>query len=238
MRRSNGRTITQRACFGWLKLRFSTGLTDSTQSNHRCINYTNTQRWCFGGTKTSFSTDLIDAPSDQASVQSQKSVHYVRVPTAIIWTQRDRLNRCLHRLHRWSRLLCSGCATAMAASPLYISRPPGLFVLPLIDWTPEATQEKKRECFESWDEDLELEIVPNLKKSTLSSVASVLELWANWVSVKWRLRSLLLLVLDGTKTVLVIGRFLVSSWSLWEPQEEKIVHGVKLAVPEMEKEHS
>ena len=38
--------------------------------------------------------------------------------------------------------------------------------------------------------------------------------------------------------VLVIGRFLVSSWSLWEPQDLRIVHGVKLAVPEMEKEHS
>jgi len=25
---------------------------------------------------------------------------------------------------------------------------------------------------------------------------------------------------------------------LWEPQDKKIVHGVKLAVPEMEKEHS
>jgi len=30
----------------------------------------------------------------------------------------------------------------------------------------------------------------------------------------------------------------VSSWSLWEPQEEKFVHGVRLAVSEMEKEHS
>jgi len=37
--------------------------------------------------------------------------------------------------------------------------------------------------------------------------------------------------------VLVIERFLVSSWSLWEPQEEKLVYGVKLAVSEMEKEH-
>ena len=43
---------------------------------------------------------------------------------------------------------------------------------------------------------------------------------------------------DGTYTVLVIGRFLVSSWSLWEPQDKKLVHGVELAVPEMEKEHS
>jgi len=25
---------------------------------------------------------------------------------------------------------------------------------------------------------------------------------------------------------------------LWEPQDKKIVHGVKLAVPKMEKEHS
>ena len=132
MCRSNGRTITQIACFGWLKLRFSTGLTDGYEEGIGALGVLLT-RECFGGTKTSFSTGLIDAPSDQASVQSQKSVHYVRVPTAIIWTQRDRLNRCLHRLHRWSRVLCSGCATAMAASPLYISRPPGLFVLPLTD---------------------------------------------------------------------------------------------------------
>jgi len=38
--------------------------------------------------------------------------------------------------------------------------------------------------------------------------------------------------------VLVIGRFLVSSWRLWETQEEDVVHDLKLAVPEMEKEHS
>jgi hypothetical protein len=30
----------------------------------------------------------------------------------------------------------------------------------------------------------------------------------------------------------------VNSWSLWEPQEEKIVRGLKLAAPEIEKEHS
>jgi len=30
----------------------------------------------------------------------------------------------------------------------------------------------------------------------------------------------------------------VSSWSLWESQDKKIVHGVKLAVLEMENEHS
>jgi len=29
-----------------------------------------------------------------------------------------------------------------------------------------------------------------------------------------------------------------SSWSLWEPQEEGIVHGLKHAVPEMEKGYS
>ena len=46
------------------------------------------------------------------------------------------------------------------------------------------------------------------------------------------------MVFDGTEPVLVIGRFFVSSWSLWEPQDKKFVHGVKLAVPEMEKEHS
>ena len=28
---------------------------------------------------------------------------------------------------------------------------------------------------------------------------------------------------------------MVSSWRLWEPQEKVIVHGVKLAIPEMEK---
>jgi len=30
----------------------------------------------------------------------------------------------------------------------------------------------------------------------------------------------------------------VSSWSLWEPQEEEIVHSLKPAVPEMEKGYS
>ena len=40
-------------------------------------------------------------------------------------------------------------------------------------------EEKRRECFEQRDEDLELEIVPNLKKPSFSSVARVLELRAN-----------------------------------------------------------
>ena len=40
-------------------------------------------------------------------------------------------------------------------------------------------EEKRRECFEQRDEDLELDCVPNLKKSTFASVASVLELRAN-----------------------------------------------------------
>ena len=34
--------------------------------------------------------------------------------------------------------------------------------------------------------------------------------------------------------VLVTRKFLVSSWSLWEPQEDKIIYGVKLAITEME----
>ena len=33
-------------------------------------------------------------------------------------------------------------------------------------------------------------------------------------------------------------RLLVSSWSLWEPQEEEVVHDLKPAVPEMEKGYS
>ena len=33
-------------------------------------------------------------------------------------------------------------------------------------------------------------------------------------------------------------RLLVSSWRLWEPQEEEVVHGSKPAVPEMEKGYS
>jgi len=33
-------------------------------------------------------------------------------------------------------------------------------------------------------------------------------------------------------------RLLVSSWSLWEPQEEEVVHGLKHVVPEMEKGYS
>jgi len=37
--------------------------------------------------------------------------------------------------------------TARGASPLYISRPPGSFIMPLTHWIPEATLEKKREVF-------------------------------------------------------------------------------------------
>jgi hypothetical protein len=34
--------------------------------------------------------------------------------------------------------------------------------------------------------------------------------------------------------VLVLWRFLVSSWRLWEPQEKLGVHGSRPTVPEME----
>ena len=64
----------------------------------------------------------------------------------------------------------------MGSSPLYIRPSPGLFMMPLTHWISEATQEKRRECFEPLDEDLELDCVPNLKNSTFASVASVLEL--------------------------------------------------------------
>jgi len=127
-----------------------------------------------------------------------------------------------HQFNLWSQLLCSGLVTAMGASPLYISQSLGSFMMPLMHWISEATLEKRRECFEPWDEDLELEFDPNLKKTTTSWVASVLEFRAILVRVKWSLESLLLLVFDGTQTVLVIGRFLVSSWSLWEPQEWRL----------------
>jgi len=50
------------------------------------------------------------------------------------------------------------------------------------------------------------------------------------------LRSLLLLVFDGTYIVLATRRFLVSSWSLWKTQKEKIVCGLKLVASEMENE--
>ena len=56
-------------------------------------------------------------------------------PTAIIWTQRDRLNRCFQfltcRFFRWSRFFCSGLPTAMWPSPLYIRAPHGSIQLPL-----------------------------------------------------------------------------------------------------------
>ena len=92
-------------------------------------------------------------------------------PTATIWTQRDRLNRrhqlLTRRFFRWSWFFCSGLLTAMWPSPLYIRAPPSSFKLPLTHWIPEATLEKKKECFEPWDEDLELEFDPNLKKTII-----------------------------------------------------------------------
>jgi len=71
--------------------------------------------------------------------------------TATIWMQRDRFNQryfnATHRFFRWSRFFCSGFATAMWPSPLYIKPLPGSFMMPLTHWIPQATQEKRRECF-------------------------------------------------------------------------------------------
>ena len=139
------------------------------------------QRRCFGWTKTSFCTSLTDALSEHASVQWRSLCTMSELPTATIWTQRDRLNRCLASdipmVLIFVQWLCSNYG---GFSTLYKSTP-WLIYDALTHWIPEATQEKRRECFEPRDEDLELDCVPNLKNSTFASVASVLELRANWV---------------------------------------------------------
>jgi len=99
----------------------------------------------FGWTGLLFSTGLTDAPSVHASVQWHKPVHSVRTPMATFWSQSDWLNRRPYWLNQWSRLLCSGLATVIGASPLYISRSPGSFMMHLTHWIPEATQKKRRE---------------------------------------------------------------------------------------------
>ena len=116
---------------------------------HQCIDYTITQRGCFCGTQTCFNIGLIDVSPEQASVQWRRPVHSVRTSMATIWMQRDRLNRrnfkTTHRFFQWSRFFCSGFATAMWPSPLYIRPPPSSFMMPLTHWIPEATLEKRRE---------------------------------------------------------------------------------------------
>jgi len=158
-----------------------------------------TQRRCFVGAKTSFSTGLTDAHKSKRRCNDTGLCTVSELPTATIWSVRDRFNRCLPVGSSDDLdFLCGGFAKAMEASPLYISRPPSSFMMPLMHWIPEATQEKRKECFEQRDEDLELEFVPNLKKSTIPWVANVLELSAISVRVKWSLESLLLLVFDAT----------------------------------------
>jgi len=101
-------------------------------------------------------------------------------PTAIIWTQRDRLNRCLQfltrRFFRWSRFFCSGLPTAMWPSPLYIRAPLAhLNCLWRIQYLRPPKRRRQSEI-EQWIEDLVQESDPNLKKSSISWVASVLGL--------------------------------------------------------------
>ena len=97
-------------------------------------------------------------------------------------------------LHRkfWCLLtFCSELVTAKGASLPYIRWPPRSFDMPLQHWTPKATLVLRRET-------LSLKFNQIQKNSTKWRVASVLELRASLVTVKWKLRSLLLLVFDGT----------------------------------------
>ena len=95
------------------------------QDKHRCKHCTIDQRRYFGEIKTSFSTGLTNATSEHASVQWRKTCTLCQIPTATIWAQRDRFNRCLPTsLTNSSDFLCSGHVTAMRSSPpYYISWP-------------------------------------------------------------------------------------------------------------------
>ena len=127
---------------------------------HQCIDYTITQRGCFCGTQTCFSIGLIDVSPEQASVEWRRPVHSVRTSMATIWMQRDRFNWRLPSVKpivtTFVQLVCNGYG---AFSTLYKSTS-WLIYDALTHWIFEATQEKRRECFELWDEDLEIEIDP------------------------------------------------------------------------------
>jgi len=129
--------------------------------------------------------------SDRLCTDSYVNGYYldsVWPDTPMLWL---RSIRCL-------RLLCRMFPTARGASPLYISRLPGSFMLPLTHWMPEATLEKKIEVFGAIEWRSSDCKWSKVKNSSILWVASVLVLRAILVRVKWSLENLLLLVFDGT----------------------------------------
>ena len=151
--------------FGGHQLAFLTGWTDDSETIIGALDVLCSRELVWVDQWTS-SAPVEPMPLRSMHLCNDASLDSVsEPPTATIWTQRDRLNRRLHfltrRFFRWSCFFCSGLPTAMWPSPLYIRAPPGSFKLPLTHWIPEATLEKKKECFEPWDEDLELEFVLN-----------------------------------------------------------------------------
>jgi len=98
-------------------------------------------------------------------------------------------------------------------------------------WTPEATPMSWVNTSTHWDQAIQQEINP-LQECKCARVLGPTEWWSN--------KGLELVTLGVWRHLdsLCDRRLLVSSWSLWELQEGKIVHGLKLTVPEMEKGYS
>ena len=100
-------------------------------------------------------------------------------------------------------------------------------------WTLEDLRPPK--CWENtsthWDQPIQSRI-QSLEECKCARILGPTEWWSS--------RGLWLVTLGVWQHLDGLGdrRLLVSSWSLWEPQEEEVVHGLKPAVSEMEKEYS
>jgi len=171
--------------FGGPQLAFSTGWTDASDTTIGALGVLWSREFVWVDQWTS-STPVEPMPLRSMHRCNDASLDTVsEPPTATIWTQRDRLNRCLNfvtrRFFRRSRFFCSELTTAMWPPPLYIRAHHGSFQLPLTPWILEATLEKKRKCFEQKREDLVHCLWFKLEELILCKCSKCAWVRANWV---------------------------------------------------------
>jgi len=137
------------------------------------------------------------------------------------------LGRIIRRYQLFSRKLATATWWSLAYLRGYLGSLHCLFE-PLNTWGHSMSWEKTST---TWDQQIHQEFNP-LEECKCARTLGPTEWWSS--------EGLELVTLGVWRHLDGLGdrRLLVSSWSLWEPQEEEVVHGLKPAVPEMKKGYS
>ena len=171
--------------FSWTSTCLQYRLNRRFRINHRCICCTMFQRACLSWPVNLFSTGWTDASTEHAPVQWRKPGYCVRTPNCYYLDT----ERPVEPTPSISHLSVLPMVTVflqwtsngyVTLSTLYKGTP-GSFELFLTHWIPNATLEKKRECFEQKSEDLVHWLCFNLEEFNLCKCSKCVWARANWV---------------------------------------------------------